>query len=50
MHEHPVDEDDSAQAAPVDVPPVPGPPPGVPDEDGPDGYEPPINSAAMSPE
>lgn len=49
-HEHPIDDDEPlAPLPPTEVPPVPGAPPGVEDE-GPEGEEPPINPAVMSPE
>jgi hypothetical protein len=41
--------DDPADDAPTGIPPIPGPPPGVPDEDWPDGGHPPVNLGVMDP-
>ena len=41
--------DETAEGAATGIPPIPGPPPGVPDEDAPDDARPPINLGVMDP-
>jgi hypothetical protein len=47
-HEHPIEDDEVVEVPPTDVPPVPGPPPGL-EDDGVDDATP-INLGVMHPE
>lgn len=47
-HEHPIEDDGTAEVPPTDVPPVPGPPPGFEDDAVEDLT--PVNPGIMHPE
>ena len=51
MHERPIGADDvGAERPPTELPPVPGPLPGVPEGDWPEDEPAPANTAVMYPE